>query len=612
MAGLFFLRVIPPTMQQMRLQPKVSRHRRLRHMAVACLAACLALPPSAVAAAAPPVENEAEAIGAEAIQNLAADFFAWRRMQQPSSGDDIPRVERPDGWVPDFSPEALAAYRQQYRAYLLAVDRLDTTGWAVSVQVDRRLLRAAIQRVFWELEVLESPHRDPLFYLHQTLGSVFELLLISSPVDADRARNLLLRLERFPHTLEAAQTNLDRPLRPFAQTAIDRLEGIGGRLRRMESALAESFPEDMRPRLAEAVTTATAALEAYSTWLQARLETMQTAFALGPPAYQWFLTNVALLPYTPAELLAQGSQAWHRAVAWDTLERNRNRDLPPLSLFDSAQRQAQASLLKEQEIRAFLEARDLMTVPDWLKHYRNSLMPAHLEPLAFMGVTDDLTSETRLDEDAYSYIPQPAPDLPYFALSAARDPRPLIIHEGVPGHYFQLALSWSNPDPIRRRYIDSSANEGIAFYVEELLLQAGLFDFSPQSREIIYNFMRLRALRVEIDIRLAVGDFNIEQAADYLARAVPMDRATALEEAVFFAANPGQAISYQVGKLQILRFLADARLDRGEAFSLRDFHDYLMLNGNVPIALQRWEYLGRDDDLQRLDALGGMPVTVPR
>lgn len=614
MAGLFFLRAIPPTMQQMRLQPEVSHHRRRLFMAVACLAAWLSLPLLAAAADAadPPADNEAEATGAEVIQALAADFFAWRRMQQPSSGDDIPRVERPDGWVPDFSPAALASYRQHYREYLLAVDRLDTTGWAVSAQVDRRLLRAAIQRVFWELEVLESPHRDPLFYLQQTLGSVFELLLISSPVDADRARNMLLRLERFPHTLDAAQANLDRPLRPFAQAAIDRLEGIGGRLRRMESALAESFPEDMKQRLAAAVTTATTALDVYSAWLQSRQETMQTAFALGPPAYQWFLTNVALLPYTPGELLAQGGQAWNRAVAWDTLERNRNRELPPLPLFESAQRQAQASLLKEQEIRAFLEARDLVTVPDWLMHYRNRPLPAQLEPLAFMGVTDDLTSETRLDEDAYSYIREPGPDLPYFALSAARDPRPLIIHEGVPGHYFQLALSWSNPDPIRRRYIDSSANEGIAFYVEELLLQAGLFDFSPQSREIIYNFMRLRALRVEIDIRLALGDFTIEQAADYLARAVPIDRETALEEAVFFAANPGQAISYQVGKLQILRFLADARLDRGEDFSLRDFHDYLMLNGNVPIALQRWEYLGRDDDLQRLDALGGMPVTVPR
>jgi len=81
---------------------------------------------------------------------------------------------------------------------------------------------------------------------------------------------------------------------------------------------------------------------------------------------------------------------------------------------------------------------------------------------------------------------------------------------------------------------------------------------------------------------------------------------------VFFAFNPGQAISYQIGKLQILEFLADARLDQGDEFSLRHFHDFLMRNGNVPIALQRWEYLGREDGVQRLDVLGGKPVTVPQ
>ena len=135
---------------------------------------------------------------------------------------------------------------------------------------------------------------------------------------------------------------------------------------------------------------------------------------------------------------------------------------------------------------------------------------------------------------------------------------------------------------------------------------------SPKSREIIYSYARLRALRVEVDIRLAVGDFSIEQAAQYLARTVPMDEETALHEAVFFAFNPGQAITYQVGKLQVMRFLADAKLDRGEDFSLREFHDFLMLNGNVPIALQRWEYLGRKDSVYRLDALGGSQVTVPQ
>jgi len=555
---------------------------------------------------------QAEDIGGATLQALARSFFEWRRVQQPAQGDDIPRVERPDGWLPDFSPDAIEGYRQDYQLFFDSIDGLDTAGWSVQDQVDARLLRAAVQRVRWELDVLKAPQRNPLFYVDQTLGSVFELLILSSPMTQSRAENILLRLEHFPKTVRFAKKNLDQSIRPFAQATIETLADIDDRLKRMEAGLIPVFPDALQSRLHKAVSKAISALQKYSKWLESRLNNMQTAFAIGPNAYQWFLINVALIPSTPDELLAQGQQAWNRAVAWGVLEQNRNAALGELPIFKSSTQQVQASFLKENEIRAFLESQDLMTVPDWLMHYRNRPMPDYLEPLSFMGVNDDLTSETRLDEDAYSYIWNPSPDLPYFSLSAARDPRPLIIHEGVPGHYYQLALSWANPNPIRRRYIDSSINEGIGFYVEELLLQAGLFNFSPRTREIIYSYARLRALRVEIDIRLAVGDFSIEQAADYLARAVPMDRESALEEAVFFAFNPGQAISYQIGKLQILEFMADAKLDQGDEFSLRHFHDFLMRNGNVPVALQRWEYLGRDDAVRRLDALGGKPVGVPQ
>ncbi|WP_164066405.1 DUF885 family protein, partial [Serratia marcescens] len=89
------------------------------------------------------------------------------------------------------------------------------------------------------------------------------------------------------------------------------------------------------------------------------------------------------------------------------------------------------------------------------------------------------------------------------------------------------SLSWRNPDPLRRRYYDSGANEGTGFYAEEMMLQAGFWADAPKTREIIYNFARLRALRVEVDVKLALGEFTIAQAADYLERMVPMDRATA-------------------------------------------------------------------------------------
>ena len=161
----------------------------------------------------------------------------------------------------------------------------------------------------------------------------------------------------------------------------------------------------------------------------------------------------------------------------------------------------------------------------------------------------------------------------------------------------QLALAWRRARPVRRHYYDSAANEGIAFYNEELMLAAGLFEDAPHSRTTMYNFMRLRALRVGVDVGLATGGLTLDEAARRLAEQVPMDSDTAIEEAAFFAETPGQAMSYQVGKSQLLALVADAVRTGGPGLDLRALHDRIWVNGNVPIALQRWEILGLTDEL---------------
>ena len=134
------------------------------------------------------------------------------------------------------------------------------------------------------------------------------------------------------------------------------------------------------------------------------------------------------------------------------------------------------------------------------------------------------------------------------------------------------------------------------------MLLAGLFDEAPASATFIANSMRLRALRVELDLGLALGEVTLDEAADQLAEAVPMDRRTAWEEAAFFAGNPGQGLSYQTGKSQILDLLATCER-AGAGFDLQRFHDRLWLEGNVPLALQRWELLGLPDHLAEADRL---------
>ena len=173
------------------------------------------------------------------------------------------------------------------------------------------------------------------------------------------------------------------------------------------------------------------------------------------------------------------------------------------------------------------------------------------------------------------------------------------MHEGA--HYQQLALAWRNPRPVRRHYYDSGANEGIAFYNEEMMLVSGLVDDAPHTRTLLCNFMRLRALRVTTDVGLATGALSIEDAAAGLADRVPMDEATAREEAAFFAETPGQALTYQIGKTQLIALIADAVRVRGTDLDLRALHDAIWVNGNVPVALLRWELLGLTDELPALD-----------
>ena len=548
----------------------------------------------------------AVAAGADDLQRLGRDFWAWRAAGQPISGDDVPRIERPVGWAPDWSAQSVAARRRELERFAARWQALGGGGRAaegpVAEQVDLRLLGSALARVRWELDGARLWRRDPGFYLAQTLGALVDALLPPPPFDGARSADILARLAAFPRLLADARTNLDQAVQPFARLALANLDGIGPRLRQATAALAPLVDAASRGRLETETADAVAALESYRAWLESRAPGMTGEVAVGRDAYRVFLREVALLPYTPEQTIAMGRQEWARSVAAEALEAQRNRGLPELPIFATQEEQIAGARRDELTIRDFLARRGILSVPAWMPHYAYRPLPAYLAPLADFGEGTDFPLRRRAGEESTRYIPPPSPGLGYFALSMARDPRADMVHEGIPGHGFQLALSRRHDDELRRHWYDSAVNEGLGFYCEEMMLAMGLFDDSPRTREMIWNYARLRALRVEVDVRLALGTFSIDQAADYLRGAVPMDASTARAEAASFAAAPGFAIGYQIGKLQIVRLLADARLSQGERFDLRAFDDFVWRNGNVPVALQRWELLGRRDDIDALDA----------
>ncbi|MCW2637869.1 MAG: hypothetical protein JWP76_175 [Dactylosporangium sp.] len=545
---------------------------------------------------------------ASALTDLTERFWAWRLARAPRSRDDIPRVLRPAGWRPVWDAATVADDLR----FVTDIERqLGTIAPSddPSVEVPRRLLGSATARVRWELEVVRSWQRDPWFYLDQTVGHVFDALLSPDPFDAARSADIVERLRWIPATLDVARENLaDTATREFAELALRDSADSPEQVRTSINLLAPLLDGVWRDAAVSAAADAAQALAAWRSWLTDRLPTFSPHRPVGREAFGFFLHRVALLPYSTAEILALGAQERDRAEASELFERARSGPpawpAPPAN----AQEQSDVERAAELEVRAFYTDRNLLSQPATLRHYRNLPLPAYLAPLRWLGVTDDLTDADRLDRDSVSYVPPPGPDLPYFYRANAADPRAGIIHEGA--HYQQLARTWRHPDPAHRQFYDSVPNEGIAFYNEEMVLQAGLFDDAPLTRAIVYNFMRLRAIRVEVDVKLALGEIDIDGAARMLHELVPLDLKTAREEAAFFAATPGQGLSYQVGKVQVLRLLADAARRARDGFDLRAFHDALWSDGNVPLAVQRLQLLGDAGDLLRADSLAAASVDM--
>jgi uncharacterized protein (DUF885 family) len=548
----------------------------------------------------------------ESLDKLATDFWTWRAQWQPFNGDDVPRIERPAGLKPSWSAASMARQRADLAAFEARWKKLDPTKWPVAGQVDYRLMGSALARVRWELDMNRRWQQDPTFYVEQAMTPVAEALLPPAPFDKQRSSDLVVRLQNIPALVEEAEANLQQPSASFAKLAIDSLAEIRSQLQLVAHDVSPLLTGESAQELAPATGSAATSLEAFRVWLQQRLPSMPPHTPVGRDGYVFFLKNVALSPFTPEQLLEMSHREWARSVAWEQIEHQRNIDVPELRAFASLDDQLERAGEMESAVRRFLVRQGILTVPDDFPHYTVRPMPAYLAGLGDFSELDDFTGPSRLSENAVRWTAGPSTNAGYFENASAHDPRPIIVHEGVPGHYMQLWLSWKNPDAIRRHYYDSGPIEGLGFYTEELMLQAGLFDDSPHTREIIYNFMRLRALRVEVDVKLALGQINNEEAATYLAKMVPMSPKTARAEGAAFATQPGQASSYQAGKLQIIQFLADARLRAGDKFDMKAFNDFVWRNGNVPIELQRHEWLNEPFGDKAAAAAGTTEMKKPR
>jgi uncharacterized protein (DUF885 family) len=162
----------------------------------------------------------------------------------------------------------------------------------------------------------------------------------------------------------------------------------------------------------------------------------------------------------------------------------------------------------------------------------------------------------------------------------------LTYHEAQPGHHLQVALAQEAQGlPFLRSKLlwFGAYGEGWALYAEQLADELGMYKDDPAGRLGYLQSAAFRAARCVVDTGLHAKNWTKEQAVDYMVEATGDTRDSIVTEVERYCVWPGQATSYMVGKVDILRLREAAKTALGTKFDIKAFHDKVLLEGAMPL-----------------------------
>jgi hypothetical protein len=519
---------------------------------------------------------------------LVALFEEWRAVEQP----------RLLNGAPDYTPAAVGARHAAMlalRERLLAMDRRD---WSVEEKIDWHLVLAEMNGLDFYARVLQPWAKDPTFYasvrtaqsdtpaeeaptIHNAIRlwrySIWPRTALSepAPLTRDAQAELAAELHTVKPLLEQARGNLTGNGRDLWIPSSIAFANQERALRSLGDKL-----DDPSPALREAQQEALAATTAFREWLEIEAPKKTGSSGVTREEYTWHLRNVLLVNSTWEGEVQLMQREMARGYAGLKMEEARNANLPPQEPAASAKAFADMQKASITNYMQFMKDRDVLTVEPWM--------------------------DRALRERVFPYSPPEQRN--FFGQATHRDPRTLWTHFY---HYWDLARFTEAPhaSPIRRqplRYnVWMSRAEGAATGMEEWMMNAGLFDDSPRSRELVWIMLITRAARGLSSLYAHDNRITLEEAADMHVRWTPrnwMNRNLDLLgfEQHLYLRQPGYGPSYITGARMTESIIADRAEQEGADFDMRRFFDDLGAAGTIPVSLLRWQLSGNDEDIRAI------------
>ena len=508
-------------------------------------------------------------------------FTDWRAFNHPA----IVRGK------PDYSAEAMAAKAKQLPLFRRRLATIDTKGWNASQRGDYRLIEAEMNGLDFFLRVLKPWARDPGFYqtIFAEMSDVpahegpsaepnIDLHNFTYPLTAADDARLTELMGAVPAMLNDAKRNLagsqahdlwaygDRAFSEQAEV-LEKLEAGTLVMNDLNGKRAASLV-GASPALHAAVRNARIATADFARWIKAEASRRTGPSGVGKAHYNWYLKHVLLSPYDFDQQQTLLQRELDRSLASLRLEEVRNRAAPPIAeISDPAAYRRMAGARTEKLYRLLVEADFIADRP----YYRAALAA-----------------------QAVDYTP-PA-ERNFFSHVTALDPLPLASHQT---HWIELARlrHEPHPSPVRQHpplfNIFEDRSEGWATAMEEILMQAGLYDDLPHGRELVWVMLANRAARGLASLRVQANEIGLDEAGKFHAAWTPRGWSDANSrlvgfEQLLYLRQPGYGPSYVVGKAQLDHLLAleSHRAEQNHRpFANRDAFAAILASGIVPPAI---------------------------
>jgi len=511
--------------------------------------------------------------------SLVSLFKEWRAFEKP------PLLKgAPDYTALSFNKRGPAFKRLQSR-----LNGIDTSSLSVEQKVDWILVWAEMNGYDFNHRVLKPWNRDPAFYktiftersdvpAHEgpTHHAVIDLWKYTFPLSVADKNNLIDQLKVIIPLNEQAKLNLTGNAKELWIAGISDIQSQNDDLNELLEKPGVKGDSDLQNMINQSM----ASTEKLVKWLEAESYKKTGPSGIGKENYNWYAKNVHLVPLTWDDQVVLLKRELSRAWASLKLEEHRNRNLPMLTEANTV---SDYNALKEKSFKSilkFLDEQQLLT----MKNYYEPALREHIG----------------------SFVPKEKRN--FFLITMHHDPRPLFSHFY---HWFELAQMDLEPhaSEIRRApllyNIFDSRNEGMATAVEEIFMNAGLYDDDPRVREIVYILIAQRAARGLGSLYAHANEMTMEEAGKIHAQYTPRGWMKTEKKLLKFEQHlymrlPGYGTSYITGKYLIDEAMAEYAREMelsGKIFTIRDFLDRMNQIGSVPPSIGALELTGNNNGI---------------